>query len=55
VVFNANKEAQTIELSRFNELLESYSKASELFSGTQINLEKTLSIPARDAQVFELF
>ena len=55
VVINANKEAQTIELSRFNELLESYSKASELFSGTQINLEKTLSIPARDAQVFELF
>ncbi|NVJ63628.1 MAG: glycoside hydrolase family 13 protein [Flavobacteriaceae bacterium] len=55
VVINANKEVQTIELSRFNELLESYSKASELFSGTQINLEKTLSIPARDAQVFELF
>jgi len=55
VVINANKEAQTIELSRFNELLESYSKASELFSGTQINLEKTLSIPAREAQVFELF
>ena len=55
VVINANKEVQTIELSRFNELLESYSKASELFSGTQINLEKTLSIPAREAQVFELF
>ncbi len=55
VVVNASKEDQSIELSRFNELLNAYSQGSELFSGKQVDIKKTLSIPARDAQVFELF
>lgn len=55
VVVNASKEARTIDLNRFKEVLETYTKAKELFSSKELNLNGSLSISARDTQVIELY
>lgn len=54
VVVNASQDAKTINLDRFSEVLSNFKMGVELFSKKQINTKEQLSIPARDAQLFEL-
>ncbi len=55
VVVNASKEAQKIDLRRFNEVLHAFTKGKELFSSKELILNVPLSILSRDSQIIELY
>jgi len=54
VVFNKNRQAATLDLSRFSEILTPQSSGTDVFSGQRTSLAKTLTVPARSATILEI-
>jgi glycosidase len=54
VVLNKNKQEKTLDLQRFDSLLEGAGTAIEVLENKKITLDKSLSLPARSSFVLEL-
>lgn len=54
VVFNSNKESQTIMLNRFSEMLNGHRSLFNIFNKQTIAIEQKLSVEAGEALVFEV-
>lgn len=54
VVVNNNIVAKNLELSRFNEILQGSTSAFDIVNGELYMLQKSLAVPAKTVQVFEL-
>ena len=54
VVLNQNEAAQTLELSRFAEMLHSVSDGQDIISGKSYELKEKLTVPAETPMVLEL-
>lgn len=54
VFMNKNSSASQIALNKYAEILPAGARGRELFSGQQVELSQSLSIPARGVLVFEL-
>ena len=53
-VMNTNDEAATVDLSRFKERMNGYTKAFDAATGTTFNLEPTLTLGEKYLLVMEL-
>ncbi|OYQ42248.1 glycoside hydrolase family 13 protein [Flavobacterium aurantiibacter] len=54
VVVNNNKEAQTLDLTTYNESLAGYRTGQEIVTGSKLEINKSLSVPAQDVLIIEL-
>jgi glycosidase len=54
VALNKNRQATTLELSRFHEMLTPGSSATDVLTGQRISMAKTLTLPARSAMILEI-
>lgn len=54
VVVNNNKEAQTLDLTTYNESLAGYRAGQEIVTGSKLEINKSLSVPAQDVLIIEL-
>ncbi|MFY7665468.1 glycoside hydrolase family 13 protein [Flavobacterium sp.] len=54
VVVNNNKEAQVLDLATYNESLAGYSAGQEIVTGSKLEINKSLSVPAQDVLIIEL-
>ncbi|MDO5106367.1 glycoside hydrolase family 13 protein [Capnocytophaga sp.] len=54
VIINNNKEEQTIDLNRFEESLQGFTKGKEIISGKEFQLQKTLQIKGKTSMIIEL-
>ncbi|WP_298148349.1 glycoside hydrolase family 13 protein [Flavobacterium sp.] len=54
VVVNNNKEAQVLDLATYNESLAGYSAGKEILTGSKLEINKSLSVPAQDVLIIEL-
>ena len=54
VVLNNSKEAQTLDLSRFNDLIKKHKRSLDIISGNTIPLERTLTIDSKKSYILEL-
>jgi len=54
VVLNNNENTQNIDLGRFTESLNGFSKGKEIISGKEVSLQNSLSVPAKTPMVIEL-
>lgn len=54
VILNKNKQEKTLDLQRFDSLLEGAGTAIEVLGNKKITLDKSLSLPARSSFVLEL-
>jgi glycosidase len=54
VVINNSKEAQTLDLSRFSDLIKKYKSSLDIISGNTIPLERTLTIDSKKSYILEL-
>jgi glycosidase len=54
VVINNSKEAQTLDLSRFSDLIKKHKSSLDIISGNTIPLERTLTIDSKKSYILEL-
>lgn len=54
VILNSNEKDQVIDLKRFAESLNGFSKGKEIISERELSLQDTLTIPAKTSMVIEL-
>jgi glycosidase len=54
VVINNSKEAQTLDLSRFSDLIKKHKSSLDIISGNTIPLERTLTIDSKKSFILEL-
>lgn len=54
VILNSNEKDQVIDLKRFAESLNGFSKGKEIISEMELSLQDTLTIPAKTSMVIEL-
>ena len=54
VVLNNSKEAQTLDLSRFSDLIKKHKSSLDIISGNTIPLERTLTIDSKKSYILEL-
>jgi len=54
VVINNSKDSQTLDLSRFSDLLKKHKSSLDIISGNTIPLERTLSIDSKKSFILEL-
>jgi glycosidase len=54
VVLNNSKEAQTLDLSRFSDLIKKHKNSLDIISGNTIPLERTLTIDSKKSYILEL-
>jgi glycosidase len=54
VVINNSKEAQTLDLSRFSDLIKKHKNSLDIISGNTIPLERTLTIDSKKSYILEL-
>jgi glycosidase len=54
VVINNSKEAQTLDLSRFSDLIKKHKSGLDIISGNMISLERTLTIDSKKSFILEL-
>ena len=54
VVINNSKEAQTLDLSRFSDLIKKHRSSLDIISGNTIPLERTLTIDSKKSYILEL-
>lgn len=54
VFLNNNKEEKTIDLKRFYELLNGYTKGKDALSGLEFDLTQALTLPSRSSLILEL-
>jgi hypothetical protein len=54
VVINNSKDSQTLDLSRFSDLLKKHKSSLDIISGNTIPLERTLSIDSKNSFILEL-
>jgi glycosidase len=54
VVLNKNADARNIDLSHYEEILPAGAKAHNVMESTDVVFGKTLSVPAKSAQIFEI-
>lgn len=53
-VYNGNDKDYTFDLARFAECIKNYTRASEIASGAQVPLDKSLTVGPKSVMVFEL-
>jgi neopullulanase len=54
VVINNSKEVQTLDLSRFSDLIKKHKSSLDIISGNTIPLERTLTIDSKKSYILEL-
>ena len=54
IVINNSKEAQTLDLSRFSDLIKKHKSSLDIISGNTIPLERTLTIDSKKSLILEL-
>ena len=54
IVVNSNDKLSTVKTNRFNERLNGFNKAKNIFDGSEISLKETLEIPATITLILEL-
>jgi len=54
VVINNSKETQTLDLSRFNNMIKKHKSGLDIISGNMISLERTLPIDSKKSFILEL-
>ena len=54
VVINNNKKDQTLDLKRFAESLNGFTKGKEVISGKEMLLQNSMNIPAKTPLIIEL-
>jgi len=54
VVLNKNADARNIDLSHYEEILPAGAKAHNVMESTDVVFGKTLNLPAKSAQIFEI-
>lgn len=54
VILNSNEEDKTLSLSRFEEVLNKFSKGKDIISENNFNLEEKYTIPAMESAIIEL-
>ena len=54
VIINNKKENQTIDLERFREGIQKYTKGKDVISEKEFSLKDSLEIPAKTAFILEL-
>ncbi|MDX1941741.1 MAG: glycoside hydrolase family 13 protein [Saprospiraceae bacterium] len=54
IVLNKNEQNQTLDLSRFAEIIKDYKKGKDIISDQEFMLDKTLSVPAKTPLVLVL-
>ena len=54
IVVNSNDKVSAIKTNRFNERLNGFNKAKNIFDGSEVSLKETLEIPATTTLILEL-
>ncbi|MBB4805164.1 glycosidase [Chryseobacterium defluvii] len=54
VVINNNTNAQTLNLKRFSEGLENFTRGKDIISGKEFSLQNSLNVPAKTSLIIEL-
>ena len=54
IIVNSNDKLSTVKTNRFNERLNGFNKAKNIFDGSEVSLKETLEIPATTTLILEL-